>query len=134
MCKIAVAPLVGAWIEISVSSPQRAMGSVAPLVGAWIEIAPNMDSAMLLTSLPLWERGLKFVALPRSERVMEKSLPLWERGLKSKCKFKLIAKPGVAPLVGAWIEIIKLTRHSSLILSLPLWERGLKYPVPYPYW
>ena len=33
-----VAPLVGAWIEISVSGKKWKVRTVAPLVGAWIEI------------------------------------------------------------------------------------------------
>ena len=33
---------------------------------------------------------------------------------------------GVAPLVGAWIEISLYALHSDSAMSLPLWERGLK--------
>ena len=33
-----VAPLVGAWIEIGAQSPVWQINQVAPLVGAWIEI------------------------------------------------------------------------------------------------
>ena len=33
-----VAPLVGAWIEMSKISHSTSDASVAPLVGAWIEI------------------------------------------------------------------------------------------------
>ena len=33
-----VAPLVGAWIEISTHQWQGIQADVAPLVGAWIEI------------------------------------------------------------------------------------------------
>ena len=33
-----VAPLVGAWIEIETYSDDDALVKVAPLVGAWIEI------------------------------------------------------------------------------------------------
>ena len=33
-----VAPLVGAWIEISVYNKPCILSAVAPLVGAWIEI------------------------------------------------------------------------------------------------
>ena len=32
----------------------------------------------------------------------------------------------VAPLVGAWIEIIRTGYMDSKSVSLPLWERGLK--------
>ena len=38
MAKIAVAPLVGAWIEIADMAGTKVDGVVAPLVGAWIEI------------------------------------------------------------------------------------------------
>ena len=36
---IAVAPLVGAWIEIAYNRCVSTLERVAPLVGAWIEIA-----------------------------------------------------------------------------------------------
>ena len=76
-----VAPLVGAWIEITIpactdngikSLPlwERGLKSikshhlpgyalVAPLVGAWIEIEEDIEKLAYLLSLPLWERGLK---------------------------------------------------------------------------
>ena len=34
---------------------------------------------------------------------------------------------GVAPFVGAWIEILLMFFSSILCMSLPSWERGLKY-------
>ena len=34
-----VAPLVGAWIEMSTKIAGMALSAVAPLVGAWIEIS-----------------------------------------------------------------------------------------------
>ena len=82
---IPVAPLVGAWIEISSAHASSSKNFVAPLVGAWIEIAPlliGFDRSY--ASLPLWERGLKFVFF---------------RGAS--------IDHDVAPLVGAWIEIKK---------------------------
>ena len=39
MAKIAVAPLVGAWIEIPALAALPPIHCVAPLVGAWIEIS-----------------------------------------------------------------------------------------------
>ena len=36
---INVAPLVGAWIEITVNGYENYIKDVAPLVGAWIEIS-----------------------------------------------------------------------------------------------
>ena len=38
MAKIAVAPLVGAWIEIIFPGYPGKSKTVAPLVGAWIEM------------------------------------------------------------------------------------------------
>ena len=56
-----VAPLVGAWIEIPIVGLTEAdHGIVAPLVGAWIEIlTPRHPSAGAYLSLLSWERGLK---------------------------------------------------------------------------
>ena len=103
MAKIAVAPLVGAWIEIvicgtttgitgSLPSWERGLklfrclfsflsSHVAPLVGAWIEMSVTVNIAVTSPSLPSWERGLKsdeVVGL----KIHESSLPSWERGLK----------------------------------------------------
>ena len=56
--------------------------AVAPLVGAWIEIYRNMSYFTLVQSLPSWERGLKCKWLIKTGWTIE-SLPSWERGLKS---------------------------------------------------
>ena len=82
---VVVAPLVGAWIEISESidltrsrywslpSWERGLKfpikwdifvdiPVAPLVGAWIEIRYTLLPCQIpWSSLPSWERGLKFL-------------------------------------------------------------------------
>ena len=39
---------------------------------------------------------------------------------KDLCKF------AVAPLVGAWIEIVWTDKQPAELVSLPSWERGLK--------
>ena len=78
----AVAPLVGAWIEIYPDRLHKGLIIVAPLVGAWIEIM-----------------------LPPPIRKLIASLPSWERGLKSVFHVPLDRQAPVAPLVGAWIEI-----------------------------
>ena len=76
-----VAPLVGAWIEISLVNIMFFYTSVAPLVGAWIEICLTHKEKRSLVSLPSWERGLKyFVHLTLF--CCSASLPSWERGLK----------------------------------------------------
>ena len=80
-----------------------------------------------IVSLPSWERGLKFVplslsvpfvlSLPSWERGLKSqtalhgipttwSLPSWERGLKSTWWDTGVDVISVAPLVGAWIEIL----------------------------
>ena len=56
-----VAPLVGAWIEICRICQRLCRIQVAPLVGAWIEIVVNLLSSCIPLSLPLWERGLKYI-------------------------------------------------------------------------
>ena len=55
-----VAPLVGAWIEITEVIRCGITAVVAPLVGAWIEIHKYRVVGALELSLPLWERGLKY--------------------------------------------------------------------------
>ena len=55
-----VAPLVGAWIEMLYKDARVDQNIVAPLVGAWIEIPAPIPLSKRASSLPLWERGLKF--------------------------------------------------------------------------
>ena len=83
-----VAPLVGAWIEITTLQHCDIEALVAPLVGAWIEITDPPQSILFTSpSLLSWERGLK---LPVSHVVglLFSSLLSWERGLKSFGKSK----------------------------------------------
>ena len=85
----AVAPLVGAWIEISSMFGSFSGFQVAPLVGAWIEIRQSVTICIRQLSLLSWERGLK----------------------SSGAGFFILAF--VAPLVGAWIEIYYFVWCSS---------------------
>ena len=56
------------------------------------------------------------------------SLPSRERGLKSKIWKKAVWFKHVAPLAGAWIEIIAGSMLKECVVpSLPSRERGLKY-------
>ena len=48
-----VAPLVGAWIEITLSEERFVYGVVAPLVGAWIEISTLTAMKKLISVAPL---------------------------------------------------------------------------------
>ena len=56
----------------------------------------------------------------------KKSLPSRERGLKSICSGRKHTRPSVAPLAGAWIEIIRTAIFHPFSESLPSRERGLK--------
>ena len=61
----------------------------------------------ILLSLLSWERGLKYLKLLDLMKLQKLSLLSWERGLKYiwlKCRQHPTI---VAPLVGAWIEIIQ---------------------------
>ena len=98
-------------------------------------------------SLPSWERGLKF-ALEQVKDKEEPSLPSWERGLKylhwrlflptwrrsprgsvdwNPSVWFFLYPTIVAPLVGAWIEIVTDPASCTRSESLPSWERGLKF-------
>ena len=55
-----VTPLVGVWIEIIPVIKEYGSVSVTPLVGVWIEIQTMDYKGAILTSLPLWECGLKY--------------------------------------------------------------------------
>ena len=57
------------------------------------------------------------------------SLPLWERGLKLAKVEVEQSQTEVAPLVGAWVEILCQRQGQGMVQSLPLWERGLKFAV-----
>ena len=77
-----VAPLVGAWIEIAIIPSEFISMAVAPLVGAWIEIAWYSLPFPYHSSLPSWERGLKYHLVLQFTPQPIPSLPSWERGLK----------------------------------------------------
>ena len=55
------------------------------------------------------------------------SLLSWERGLKYEHKTRRAKKHEVAPLVGAWIEMLAIAVDGEPLQSLLSWERGLKY-------
>ena len=54
-----VAPHVGAWIETLIWMLSVLQIVVAPHVGAWIETNGGSAFFVTMTSLPMWERGLK---------------------------------------------------------------------------
>ena len=62
---IAVAPYMGAWIEIPVLLRYRvSLQKVAPYMGAWIEIFSILRTSLkFMLSHPTWVRGLKSIIL-----------------------------------------------------------------------
>ena len=103
-CPYCVAPLVGAWIEIQSALSVLQKAWVAPLVGAWIEITvaitPFLTSS---SSLPLWERGLKFWNRCSSTN-WRRSLPLWERGLKLRVVLLSVLRIQVGDMLDECVE------------------------------
>ncbi len=77
---------------------------VAPLAGAWIEISSGGLCTPAAGSLPSRERGLKSV-LQQRHYLKDGSLPSRERGLKFDMATHNGVTKAVAPLAGAWIEI-----------------------------
>ena len=55
-----LAPLAGAWFEIRLKNLKMSEKSVAPLAGAWIEIHVFRTPGLWQVSLPSRERGLKY--------------------------------------------------------------------------
>ena len=99
---------------------------VAPLAGAWIEISAFRGSRLSIASLPSRERGLK---LDNKFKVgaAKESLPSRERGLKSESREDVLSAFLVAPLAGAWIEMNDDgSKTAEMGESLPSRERGLK--------
>ncbi len=54
-----VTPCVGVWIEMAVDTSSFVSVGVTPCVGVWIEIVKKALMIPRLTSLPVWECGLK---------------------------------------------------------------------------
>ena len=81
ICAFGSLPLWERGLKSCPRTCPRQNAPVAPLVGAWIEISWALRRISGLESLPLRERGLKYEGQPGSYRGRG-SLPLRERGLK----------------------------------------------------
>ena len=102
------------------------MKMVAPLVGAWIEISEQTPKQRADTSLLSWERGLKCVPAQNPFQLQQVA-PLVGAWIEIFAPFTPVTGVPVAPLVGAWIEILLPTNIAPTgDLSLLSWERGLK--------
>ena len=79
--------------------------AVAPLVGAWIEMLLASAFSINTVSLLSWERGLKFVWSICHYMILVVA-PLVGAWIEIRVKTQAIKQvKTVAPLVGAWIEI-----------------------------
>ena len=85
---------------------------VAPLVGAWIEISKMGAAKSTVSSLLSWERGLKYNSVLKtlSARMVAPLVGAW---IEIKVFGLLYSALLVAPLVGAWIEIFLNTLITS---------------------
>ena len=81
------------------------MSIVAPLVGAWIEISVSMSMSQPHESLLSWERGLKY-RIPNFNSNKKFVAPLVGAWIEIHMEVDGTCLPIVAPLVGAWIEIL----------------------------
>ena len=125
--KAEVAPLAGAWIEISMTRRALPLPPVAPLAGAWIEIPRGGACASTPpTSPPSRGRGLKYRAR-HDQDLVTVSPPSRGRGLKC-LRITLLTTPHrVAPLAGAWIEMFyRKAKRAARGWSPPSRGRGLK--------
>ena len=79
----------------------------------------------ILLSLLSWERGLKFCLLRLAclALLVAPLVGAWIEILYTPPNIKIVT---VAPLVGAWIEISEISLLMHLQVSLLSWERGLK--------
>ena len=99
--------------------------AVAPRVGAWIEMTMKNCLTPISASLPVWERGLKFQGVKFVSRYecVAPRVGAWIEmpGIRTSASVA-----DVAPRVGAWIEMSWLAGGFWPSSSLPVWERGLK--------
>ena len=96
MAKIAVAPLVGARIEISSALSLLISASVAPLVGARIEIIKCISFEPIKEVAPLVGARIEISRTSVPSGFL-KSLPSWERGLKFQKFYTYFCQNGRSP-------------------------------------
>ena len=77
-------------------------------MGAWIEILVKLERTRTEQSLLSWERGLKFNSFGTTFDWTNVA-PLVGAWIEIVVRQRLSYKLGVAPLVGAWIEITSTT-------------------------
>ena len=112
----AVAPRVGAWIEMSRSYWGRASKTSRPVWARGLKLADRRGRAGGLESRPVWARGLKYEPVETCRPTMP-SRPTRARGLKWSAVYAVRVGCRVAPHAGAWIEMPK-TQSASRAWSV----------------
>ncbi len=102
---VGVAPLAGAWVEIYRKSTEAQWTQSLPSRERGLKYGEKALWRCGLWSLPSRERGLKLKEIRRVEKIIQ-SLPSRERGLKYRRKLQVRPSSHVAPLAGAWVEIL----------------------------
>ena len=99
-------------------------------MGAWIEIVVYLYCIDNLSSLPLWERGLKSLVKRRMKQC-GRVAPLVGAWIEIKDLQNKKTLTVVAPLVGAWIEIMSILKCLNICVVAPLvgaWIEIAAYP------
>ena len=124
-----VAPLVGAWIEILCKNPAEKLKRGRSPRGS---VDWNND---FLGGLDMFKsrspRGsVDWNQVPAlCTHLQISSLPSWERGLKCLYLNQQTVDYAVAPLVGAWIEIVIVMWHKTTNNVAPLVGAWIEIPV-----
>ncbi len=102
---------------------------VAPLAGAWIEISCGfLSNYCIIKSLPSRERGLKYG--PRPHFVVVRIVaPLAGAWIEINTTRDRVVKVYVAPLAGAWIEITNSKDREELLDVAPLAGAWIEIPM-----
>ena len=122
---------MGAGIEITMPGDITTTSCVAPLVGARIEIyTVPTGIGTTTTSLPSWERGLKFLC-PAPRRRLPGVAPLVGARIEIVHPCHTYRSDQVAPLVGARIEIMKYRQGCKSCIVAPLVGARIEIPLQY---
>ena len=89
-----VTPYVGVWIETWARRKNVGEKEVTPYVGVWIETKGGLGSSSTVSSLLMWECGLKLIVGCTAHRPQD-----------------------VTPYVGVWIETVETANGALAITS-----------------
>ena len=138
-----VAPYMGAWVEISIKSILIQRIPVAPYMGAWVEmlyisscvkywfVAPYMGAWVEINTQ---KKRIKqpcrtlYGCVSRNYHVYCRLLTFCSRTLygcvsRNSIRWKSGTAYGVAPYMGAWVEICKFWSVTLVLSSHLIWVR-----------